>query len=408
MDEVKDRKFFFLINSLNKGGAERQVLALQKEFGGEIILLENTIEYFVDSNVIIHALNQKVAKAFFQKLFRYFRNIWNLYWVLKKQSKSKHVVVVSFLEQSNVLNIITSFFSGHFTIVSARINLIAQYKRYPWFLFIIKYLYRQANRISANSKGLVFQIIHEFSIPRSKVFYVSNAYDIERIEAKSNESLSDPSLESLIKNHKFLLSVNRLEEQKLVNQQIKIFTNLKIHHPQLKLIIAGQGPLKQQLIRLAKLEGNLVFDSDSGQLLTDKYHIYFVGLINNPFRLYKYTAGFLLTSSFESMPNALIEALICQAPLFASDCPFGPREILSFGEADYNQTLKDGEQLNLIGTLLPIPLNATNFWESAINEVITKSPTSKLKSKEYLEKINSFDVVYAIKSWSEVIYQVRK
>jgi hypothetical protein len=63
--------------------------------------------------------------------------------------------------------------------------------------------------------------------------------------------------------------------------------------------------------------------------------------------------------------------------------------------------------LNLIGTLLPIPLNATNFWENAINEVITKSPTSKLKSKEYMEKVNSFDVIYAIKSWSEVIYQVR-
>lgn len=402
MGEINKHTYFYLVNSLNKGGAERQVLTLQREFGGEIILIENTIEYLVDASVKIHALNNQVALSFFAKLFRYFDTIWKLRTLIKKQSKEENIIVISFLEQSNVLNIITSLFTKHHTVISARINLVTQYKNYPWFLFIIKYLYRFANRVTANSKGLVDQMKNDFKIPSSKVHYVSNAYDVDLIIMRSNEKLTDPSLEQLIQSHKFLLSVNRLEEQKLVKSQIEIFTSLKKQNEGLKLIIAGQGPLRQELIRLSKKLGNLVFDSESGQVLTSKFDIYFVGLINNPFRLYKYTSGFLLTSYFESMPNSLIEALICKAPVFASDCPFGPREILRIGEPNYMQSLSELKSDELIGTLLPIPQDGNKEWIHAINHQINLKDKNK-ESVDYKNKIESFKAHNAIESWRNVI-----
>ena len=75
--------------------------------------------------------------------------------------------------------------------------------------------------------------------------------------------------------------------------------------------------------------------------IADKVH--FIGTQKNPF---PYLAGakFLtLSSRTEAFPMVLIEALALKCPVVATDCPTGPREIITHGE---NGLLVENENVN--------------------------------------------------------------
>jgi len=56
------------------------------------------------------------------------------------------------------------------------------------------------------------------------------------------------------------------------------------------------------------------------------------GFISNPYPYMANASLFVLSSRWEGLPTVLVEALYCGAPLIATDCPSGPREILKNGQ----------------------------------------------------------------------------
>ncbi len=69
------------------------------------------------------------------------------------------------------------------------------------------------------------------------------------------------------------------------------------------------------------------------------------GFAASPYAAMSRAALYVLSSRFEGLPNALIEALACGCPAVATDCPSGPDEILEHGRFGLLTPVGDAEAL---------------------------------------------------------------
>src|SRR5262249_54928217 len=60
--------------------------------------------------------------------------------------------------------------------------------------------------------------------------------------------------------------------------------------------------------------------------------VIFTGFTRNPYRLLTPATISVLTSRFEGLPNALVEAMALGVPIVSTACQYGPIEVLGNGE----------------------------------------------------------------------------
>lgn len=93
-------------------------------------------------------------------------------------------------------------------------------------------------------------------------------------------------------------------------------------HRQARLVILGDGPLHDDLLRLVDEQG-----------LSGCVHL--AGYVDNPLKYFYRADVFVLSSHVEGLPNVLVEAMMCGCTPVATDCPTGPREVLDDGAYGY-------------------------------------------------------------------------
>jgi glycosyltransferase involved in cell wall biosynthesis len=125
-------------------------------------------------------------------------------------------------------------------------------------------------------------------------------------------------------------------------------------HQPVKLLILGDGPLRNELQELIdRLDLN-----DSVELL---------GYVQNPLKYFANADLFILSSLVEGMPNVLVEAMMCGCTPVATDCPTGPRELLKDGVFGYLVPVQDAPAMaNGIEKALVKPISKGRL-ESAIS-----------------------------------------
>jgi glycosyltransferase involved in cell wall biosynthesis len=116
-----------------------------------------------------------------------------------------------------------------------------------------------------------------------------------------------------------VLAVGRLTYQKDFSTLLRAFATVR-EKMDARLVILGDGPDRRNLESLATK-------------LDIENHVDFPGYVDNPYPYLKRADLFVLSSRYEGLPNVLIEAQICGAPIVSTDCPTGPDEILMKGRA---------------------------------------------------------------------------
>ena len=331
-------KVKFVINHFNGGGAQRVVSNLSFKIGEKnetkLLLFSKKIPITYPFKGKIRYLDTCDRKNIFSKIIRMYRRIQEI----KKEKQEENVVLISFLEAPNILNILAR--AKRKTIISVRNHMSTKFKTgISGFInrIIIKIFYNKADKIVAVSEGIKADLMKKFNIDRDKIEVIHNSYAIEKIEKMCVEKLTYKEQE--IFKSSVVITSGRLVDQKGHWHLIRSFKKIKEECPEAKLIILGSGPLKEYLHSLA---------CDLGL----KQDVHFLGFQENPFKYISKSEVFVFTSLFEGFPNSLAEAMICNIPVISSDCLSGPRELLAPEEV--NEDIHYGKDVRRYGILLPV------------------------------------------------------
>lgn len=135
-----------------------------------------------------------------------------------------------------------------------------------------------------------------------------------------------------------ILAVGRLTEAKNYELLIHSF-KLVVQEVDANLIILGEGEDRAKLEKLIK-ELNL----------QNKVDLY--GFEQNPFKYMANCDLYVMSSKWEGLPGALIQALALGAKIVSTDCPSGPREILKNGQYGELVALDENLLINLCQKML--------------------------------------------------------
>ena len=152
------------------------------------------------------------------------------------------------------------------------------------------------------------------------------------------------------KRRKAIATVARLDDfQKNHSMLFKAFSKFSAVHPEYSLEVYGDGPDEEKYLKMImELK------------IQDKVNLY--GRVDNPQEHIKTADIFVLTSNFEGMPNALIEAMSTGLPCISTDCSGGGAAAL----------IKNNEN----GILIPI-----NDEQSLVTALLKLSEDDDLKIK---------------------------
>lgn len=351
---------FYIANVEHEGGAERVLSIVANGLckkGYDIVLVNDfpttKKEYFLESTVKRLYLENKVSEG------RIKRNINRVRGLGKFIRNEKPDVVVSFLLYQNIRLLISSLFFKCTKILSVRNDPQKDIGEGKIVKLVINALYGMAD-------GIVFQTEEEkeyFSIKiQKKSTVILNPIDDLFYEAERNQKVQN------------IIAVGRLEKQKNHKLLIEAYMRIREKFPDDKLYIYGCGDLEQELEQII----------DENGLEKD---VFLKGRVSNIVEKMKSAKLFVLSSDYEGLPNALMEAMAVGTPAISTDCSGGgPRMLIS------NE--KEGKL---------VECNNVDQLAEALEECLSNQETLKRYSINSKKRAEEFRKDNIINQWDKFI-----
>ena len=381
------KKIAFIINSLETGGAEKTVAQLLNELQNdwEIHLLmfnTTTIEFQIPASIKLYQIGKPTSSE--ARLIEVLKLPLQALQIKKYLKQNNIKLVFSFLNRPNfIAGYLKLFGFNGAAIINERTNTSYYYttKTLGGRLgrFLVRRLYSRADCVITNSVFSKKELQESFGL-KNKIITINNGVNYKSIQ----EQLKTITAPFEKQPGEFIFChVGRYHPDKNQQLLLRAFAELKLVN--CRLLMIGKN-IPQQFEALAN-ELNI---ADRVILVDRKTNIH---------NWYGMSDAFVLTSNVEGYPNVLLEAMACGLPIIATDCKWGPREILAPG-TDYPQQMNEIEYAQN-GILVPVQNGL--LLHSAVEKLVSDKAVQEMYSDRSKSAIKNFDQERMLQLFKETI-----
>lgn len=310
MQKIARTTVLFIIPTLTLGGAERVIVTLLRHFDRSrfklaIAVVDTRNEIYrndIPSDVEFIDLGVSNVRYALPKII-------GLVWKLRPN------VVFSTVGHLNLaLALIRPLLPQEIRCIARETSMVSytlQVYRWPavWAA-LYRWFYKRHDLIVCQSRDMQNDLVECFGYPRQQSVVINNPVDVDLVRLQSAEPLNHSDLDD---EKIWLVSAGRMIDVKGFDLLIEAIVLLD--EPRIHLSLLGEGPLLDELKKLAEIRGVA-------------HQIEFAGLQTNPFPWFARASAFVLSSRHEGFPNVVLEALACGTPVIATPAPGGLREII--------------------------------------------------------------------------------
>jgi glycosyltransferase involved in cell wall biosynthesis len=308
------RKIALVIDSMYGGGAEKAVLTLRRELArlghiAHVIALQSVGHYDISAEANVHFLAGKPKYPGGTHAYRrQARELRALLDALERADGLSFDLVIANLINSH--RVVAAAQLPHVwycvhapieeTLTQLRRHNRLQYWRQRWLHRVLI-----GKRVVAVSKGLAQEIRASAWLQPATVRAIYNPVELQVCRARAMEPAAG------LPERPYLLHVGRACREKRLDV---LFQSLQYVPGDAPLLMLTNHPDKVR--RLA---------ADHG--VTDR--VTAIGFQQNPYPWIANAQLLIMSSDYEGLSMAIIEALACGTPVVSTDCPHGPSELLA-------------------------------------------------------------------------------
>jgi len=321
----KKHRILYLVGQLGKGGAEKQLYELVKGIDKDrfdpIVVSLSRGGYWADK---IRKLGIELIELPRKKHVEFGR----LFKLIKIFREKKPVIVHTYMYSANSYGRIAALLTRVPIVLASERSCIEIGKdKNRYQIYLDKLLTFFTSGIICNSLNASESLIKRYSFNRNKIFTIHNGIDSDTFSKKIDFDNQKKLAKKVVgaignlthpKNHGLFLDVAKIVLEELEDED-------------LRFLIIGEGPLKDELKKYSQdlgIDGKVIFTGSRDDIPS----------------LLQMMDVFVLTSNWEGLSNAIMEAMVSGLPCVVTDVG-GNSELVVNGETGYVVPPNDPETM---------------------------------------------------------------
>ena len=307
-------KVFYLIDSIGIGGAEKSLLEIVSNFQN----CEPVVCYLFYQDDLKPIYIQRGIKIIPMGFKRSMKDKDMIPKIIQEIEKEKPDVIHSSLYRSMMLTrkikksidipLVNSFVSDGYSKVRYRRLKLVEKLKLKFHQYIDRYSLKDVDLFISNSNAIAHSNAKALNVPSNKIKVIHRGRDFNKYSNVDNLLVRKLIEELNLENKKVILNVGRLMESKGQIDLLNAYKIVSEKYQDAVLLIAGEGAFMQVLqkhIEVLNLQGKAL-------LLGNRKDVEVLLAASNLF---------VFTSYFEGLPGVILEAMIAQKIIIASDIP---------------------------------------------------------------------------------------